>query len=45
MAAVFQDFFKTRTNQQPGIYNILRPHPNPYPQTNLNLGVLQMSGC
>ena len=36
----FQDaaFFKileTRTNQQPVIYNIRNPRPNPYPEPNL----------
>ena len=37
MAAFFKKL-KTRTNQQPDIYIIAKPHP--YPEPKLNLGML-----
>ena len=36
IAAVFQD----SSNKNPDIYNIPKPHPNPYPELNLSLGML-----
>ena len=37
---LFFSILKMRTNQQPDIYNIPKPHRNPYPEPSLNLGML-----